>query len=117
MNTKQVAQYVGNKMVARYFSITDAATLTSTQRAHIGKVCNGIRKTAGGSTWKYTRINGSKLPVGSVIQYDVTTGDAVAVFANLNTASEILGIPSAKIERVLSGASKKVNGYTFAVAI
>lgn len=41
------------ELIAEYCSIGEAWRKTKTSREHIGEVCKGKRKTAGGHMWKY----------------------------------------------------------------
>jgi len=111
---KAVAQYEGKTLLAKYSSISYAAYLTETQPAHIGKVANGLRNTAGGYVWNFTgstkRLSKN---VPGVLQIDNDTDDIVAVYRDVDTASNLSGFSSTKINNVLSGVSKTVSGYRF----
>ncbi len=114
---KAVAQYEGKTLLAKYPSIANAAFLTETQPAHIGKVASGLRNTAGGYVWNFTgstkRLSKN---VPGILQIDNETDDVVAVYRDVDTASTLSGLSVAKITRVLSGAGKTVSGYRFLAA-
>jgi DNA endonuclease I-HmuI-like, NUMOD-like domain len=103
-----VSQYNGKKLVAKYRSITEAAEMTGVQPAHIGKVANGIRNTAGGFSWKSTKTFSPKMKNG-VTQSDST--GAIAVYADLDLASSFSGVTRKSIDKVLSGKGKMAGGY------
>ena len=106
-----VSQYQGNKLIAKYRSITEAATLTGVQPAHIGKVASGIRKTAGGFSWKSMKSFTGKMKSG------VTQSDAngvVAVYANPDIAAKISGVRASAINNALSGKRRTAGGFSWA---
>ena len=115
VKAKAVAQYLDGVLVAKYPSIATASLLTETQSAHIGKVAGGLRKTAGGSAWKFTRFDGqlAKTTTG-LKQMDAITGEVLAIFRDETIASEVLGISVKQIVRVLGDSRRSVQGYTFA---
>jgi len=114
---KSVAQYEGKTLLAKYTSIANAAFLTEAQPAHIGKVANGLRNSAGGYGWKFTN-NSNRLSknVPGILQIDTDTDEVVAVYRDVDTAATLSGLSATKINRVLTGSSKSVSGYTFLAA-
>ena len=109
-----VAQYDGKSLVAKYASISVASTMNGVQNAHIGKVANGLRNTAGGFVWKsLNNFNGTLSPrcVG-IVQTD-RDGNILAAYADLATAANLTGISESKISAVLLGTRRSVNGYIF----
>lgn len=53
---KPVSQYSKDgKLIATYRSIKEASDYTKINRSHIGSVCKGDRKTAGGFIWKFNQ--------------------------------------------------------------
>lgn len=51
-----VLQYTKDGVLINEFKSTkDAEKATNISRAHIGRVCRGIRKTAGGYIWRYKK--------------------------------------------------------------
>lgn len=55
--SKSVIQYdKDTNIVAEYKSAKEAERLTNISNGNINKVCNGIRKSAGGYTWKFGGI-------------------------------------------------------------
>lgn len=58
-NRKQVLQIdiETNNILNSYNSIREASKITNIDNSSIGRVCNGISKTAGGYTWKYNYID------------------------------------------------------------
>lgn len=51
--TKSVIQIIDNNIINTYNSIAEAAEKTGINQSHISQVCQGKRKSAGGSVWKY----------------------------------------------------------------
>ena len=52
--SKIVQQYsLQGDFIAEYYSLNEAGRATNTSSQNIGKVCKGIRPTAGGFIWKY----------------------------------------------------------------
>lgn len=88
MATKQkaVSQYEGKTRVATFASIAVAAELTGAQRAHIGKVANGIRNTASGYVWRNAKGTSKKDQV--VLMND---GSVVATFPSIEALSLVTG--------------------------
>lgn len=112
-----VAQYEGGTLLAKYPSITDASALTGTQRAHIGKVASGIRKTAGGFAWKSMKnFTGRLSPRNAGITQMDRSGNVLAVYANVGAASRVTGIAEGRIEKVLVGNGRVAGGSLWAFA-
>lgn len=107
---KPVTMYRGGKVIARFPSIGVASEVTNTQRAHIGKVVAGKRKTAGGASWRNARS--IKATTNDVAQLDAN-GNLIAIYSDVATAAEITGIDVSAIMRLLNQQSKKVKGYVF----
>jgi len=115
MSKKVVSQYVGNRLVAKYNSVTTASGLTSVQQAHIGKVANGIRTTAGGYAWSFPKttdlakgLTRKNRGIGLMDSH----GNLVSIFENVDTASEILGYTTSRISNSLMN-NKRVRGLVF----
>ncbi|MDH5766619.1 MAG: hypothetical protein OEZ38_11445 [Gammaproteobacteria bacterium] len=118
MNDKRsipVAQYDGKTLVAKYRNITLAAEMSGAQPAHIGKVTNGVRNTAGGFHWKTLTSFDGKLSNKrtGIVQKD-TGGNVLAVYSDLDAAAYMTGISKDKIEAVMEGTKRSVSGYIFA---
>ena len=100
-NTKnvQIAQFNKNgELLAKYASITEAAYWSDAQVAHIGKVANGKRKTAGGFIWKTAPAALSPLTTSTkgVRQTDAA-GKLVAVYATPEIAATMTTISAKRI--------------------
>lgn len=103
-----VSQYEGKKLVAKYRSIAEAASLTGVQPAHIGKVANGLRNTAGGFNWKSMKTFSSKMKNG-VTQTD--SKGVLAVYADADIAARYTGVRASAISKALSGKSRTAGGF------
>jgi hypothetical protein len=118
-NSKRVpiAQFSGSRLVAKYPSITEASLITSTQKAHIGKVANGLRKSAGGYQWKHLKNFTNRLsPRNAGIAQLSKDGSVLAVFADVATASALTGVSEARITKVVLGSGRVAGGYMWANA-
>lgn len=115
MSTKTpVAQYEGKTLLAKYSTIATASTLNGIQPAHIGKVANGLRNTAGGFSWKsLSRFNGKLSPKHTGLVQSDLEGNVLAVYADVDTAAALTGINAKTISSVVSGSRRSVNGYIF----
>lgn len=114
--SKAVAQYNGKELLAKYTSIANAAFLSEAQPAHIGKVASGIRTTAGGYSWKFTNSTDRlSKGVSGIRQLDAETGELLAVYRDVTTASAMSGLSESQISKVLAGSRRTVDGYTFTV--
>ena len=107
-----VAQYEGTTLLAKYPSISMAATTTKTQPAHIGKVTNGLRPKAGGYQWKSMKAFNGKLStkLDGVVQTSLS-GDIIGVYANAEVAATITGVNLKQLNKVLSGNGKRAGGF------
>lgn len=112
--TKVVSQYENGKLIARYSSITTAASIVGAQPAHIGKVAAGKRNTAAGYSWKYTPSLSDRLTKArkGVTQLD-TDGNVVAVYESAELAATLTGIKLERINKVLAGNSRSAGGYSW----
>lgn len=111
-NSVRVAQYdKDGELLAKYASLTEAAYWTETQIAHIGKVCNGKRKFAGGFVWKSDTAAMSALTnsTNGIRQTDLA-GNIVAVYATTEIASTMTEISSKRIATAVKNA-RKMEGY------
>lgn len=119
--SKNITQYDGTKVVARYATILTASRITGADQSHISKVARGRRDTAGGYKWRYTRGNLTSLKhPGAVAQVD-KTGNVVAVYADIEHAVKLTG---SNLDRIVEsiytfyqrGHGRIVNGYRFVPA-
>jgi len=111
----QIAQYNKNgDLLAKYASITEAAYWSETQVAHIGKVANGKRKTAGGFIWKnvgQTALTPLTARIVGIRQTD-TNGDLVAVYATPEIAANMTQISAKRITKAMN-SNRKIAGYNW----
>lgn len=118
MSTTTISQYDDKgKLLARYTSISNAATLSETDQSHISKVARGKRNMAGGYGWKYygrSLTPTSKFtPKNQGVKALDLNGNLVAVFANSEVAAAVTGAKATSIEKAM-GTARKVKGYTWA---
>jgi len=108
----QIAQYNKNgELLAKYASITEAAYWSETQVAHIGKVANGKRKTAGGFIWKNAPAALSPLTAREVgIRQTDTDGNLVAVYATPEFAATMTDISAKRITAAVK-SGRMVSDY------
>ncbi len=114
-NTIPVSQYLGGKLVAKYPSIALASSLTNVQPAHIGKVANGLRKTAGGFSWKSSKKFSNKFTskLFGVSQLDLN-GNVLAIYESALSASTATGVSEKTINKVILGKSSRAGGFVWA---
>ena len=95
----QIAQYNKNgDLLAKYASITEAAYWSDTQVAHIGKVANGKRKTAGGFIWKAAPAALSPLTARDLgVRQTDADGKLVAVYSTPEFAETMTEISAKRI--------------------
>lgn len=118
MSTTSISQYnTKGKLLARYSSISAAATLSETDQSHISKVARGKRSMAGGYTWKY--YNRSLTPTSKFTPKNEgvraldANGNLVAVFATPEIAATLLGTKAGSITKA-RGTKRMVGGYLWA---
>ena len=100
-------------LIARYPSITAAAAVSSTQVAHIGKVCMNKRNTAGGYAWKYNnKFTGKFKPKALGLTQSSKDGAILAVFRDTEVAALVTGLKESVITKaVASGRLTKGNRF------
>lgn len=117
MKAKSVAMMDGNKIVAKFSSIGDAARITDSDPSHIAKVTRGERMTANGAKWKeIKRFDSSKFTKNNkgLLQVEASNPEnVVAVYPNVQTASKVTGLKDTKISDCLIGKAKKIKGFTW----
>lgn len=111
MKTKSVNVLLENRVGGRFGSIAVASDLTGAERAHISKVAKGIRGSAGGLGWSYYTRGGLTTRMGVQV-VDKTTGDVVASFVDVETASIITGISYNRLYNAVN-AGRTIQGYTW----
>lgn len=120
MKSKSVALLEGNKVIAKFRSIGDAARITEGDPSHIAKVLRGERQTANGAKWKEVKrftTNAFSKGQRGLKQVDATDlNETVALYPNAKVAAEVTKIKDTKIADCLIGKAKKVKGYTFLAA-
>lgn len=104
-------------LLAKYPSITAAGLATGTQVAHIGKVCNGKRKTAGGCSWNYNKsFTTAMRGKGTALVQSDLNGIVLAVFTNPAAAATVTGLKEAAIDRLLS-SGRASKGTRFSTVV
>jgi len=110
-NTVQIAQYNKNgELLAKYASLSEAAYWTSTQVAHIGKVANGKRKTAGGFGWKHTNTIETLTNNTKGIRQTDEAGNTIAVYSTPEFAASMTEVSAKRIMAAVS-SKRKLAGY------
>lgn len=109
----KIAQFdKSGKIIARYMSLSEASTRTGVQVAHIGKVANGKRLSAGGFVWKHVTGNMDKLNrTTRGIRQTTKDGITVAIFSDADTAASMVkGVTAKRIITAIT-SDKIVAGY------
>ena len=116
-NTTPVLQYDANdNFIKEWPCIQDAQN--SLKIYHIGMVCKGKRKSAGGFKWRYkdTKITfpekqeEQKLQTPSILQYDID-GNFIREFSTIEEASEISKTHKTSIVLCLQGKRTQAGNY------
>ena len=108
---KAVSMYEGKTLLAKFASMSLASELNAIDRSDIGKVVNGKRQSAGGYSWKSTRLTALKAD-GSVSQYDADN-NLIATFNDVALASTITGVRASDINKTVSGKRKTAGGFVW----
>lgn len=121
-HNKPVLQYdLEDNLIKEWPSISDAQE--SLKIYHIGLVCKGKRKSAGGFIWKFKNIENTSLDIVEVnddatdsittpkiLQYDLN-GDFIREFNTLQEASETTNTNKTSIVLCIQGKHKHANNY------
>lgn len=118
---KEVYQYdLKGNFIAKYESITQAATMTNSQQAKITLCCKGNRKTHNMFQWCYSDntdcisvLERPKTISKKVRQYK--DGELIATFDSFREAARAVNGTSSAISRVCSGLNKTHKGYNWKV--
>jgi hypothetical protein len=116
-NRKAVQQWSkdGTQLLRTFESVEEAAKESGACSEHIGKVCKGTRKTAGGFQWKFVnpedvRTN-EPLKFTKIQQWSFDLKTLIAEYDTIREASEKSGAGNGRISKCCKGTSRSAGGF------
>ena len=116
-NRKEVQQWSrdGSEFLRTFGSIEEAAEASGAQSEHIGKVCRGKRKTAGGFHWKFVHPEDQEtkkiLEFTKIQQWSFDLTTLIAEYDTIKEASETSGAECSSISRCCKGKGRSAGGF------
>ena len=116
-NRKPVQQWSkdGTQLLRTFESVEEAGRETGAHGEHIGKVCKGTRKTAGGFHWKFVQSDdiqsNSPLKFTKIQQWSFDGKTLVGEFDTILAAGEKTGAQKGRISKCCKGASRSAGGF------
>lgn len=123
--TKKVLQFnVDGTFIKEFDTMTEAYRETGVHYSKISLVCNGTRKTSGGSMWRFADIErdiegnikpatpNKKPSQKKVFQYEVD-GTLINTYVSTMEAAKAIGVDNSVICAVCNGKRKTFKGYVF----
>ncbi len=105
---------INGKYISSFSGLVDAENKTGINHSHIGEVCRGFQKTAGGYVWRFKNHPFDEFSLDdnciSIDQYDLL-GNYITTFHSLNEVSKKLNISTSGIRNVLQEKQKIANGF------
>jgi group I intron endonuclease len=122
-NRKEVQQWSrdATEIIRTFRSIEEAAKESGAQSEHIGKVCRGDRKTAGGFHWKF--VNPADQETKTILEFtkiqqwsfDLTT--LIAEYDTIQVASEKSGAHASLISKCCKGRGRSAGGFKWKTVV
>jgi group I intron endonuclease len=122
-NRKAVQQWSkdGSEFLRTFGSIEEAAAESGAQSEHIGKVCKGYRKTAGGFHWKFMNPGDQEtktlLEFTKIQQWSFDLLTLIAEYDTIKEASERSGADASHISRCCKGKGRSAGGFKWKVIV
>jgi len=116
-NHKAVQQWSkdGAQLLRTFGSVEEAAKESGACSEHIGKVCKGTRKTAGGFQWKFVNQEdvqtNSPLKFTKIQQWSFDGETLIEEFGTIREASEKTGAGNGRISKCCKGVSRSAGGF------
>ena len=116
-NRKAVQQWSkdGTQILRTFESVEEAAKESGACSEHIGKVCKGTRKTAGGFQWKFVQSNdiqsNSPLKFTKIQQWSFDLKTLIAEYDTIREASKKSGAGNGRISKCCKGTSRSAGGF------
>jgi group I intron endonuclease len=122
-NRKEVQQWSkdGSEFIRTFPSIEEAAKDSGAHGEHIGKVCNGSRKTAGGFHWKFVNQddiqNKEVLKFTKLQQWSFDGTTLIEEFETLKEASDKTNTDRSCIGRCCKGRGRSAGGFKWKTVV
>lgn len=116
-NVKPVQQRSkdGTQLLRTFESVEEAARESGACSEHIGKVCKGTRKTAGGFQWKFVNPENQEtktiLKFEKIQQWSFDLKTLIAEYDNIREASEKSNTDRSHIGRCCKGRGRSAGGF------
>ena len=116
-NRKEVQQWSkdGTRLIRTFGSVDEAARDSGACSEHIGKVCKGVRKTAGGFQWKFVNQDdvqtNTPLKFTKIQQWSFDGKTLIEEFETIRGASEKTGAGNGRISKCCKGVSRSAGGF------
>ena len=116
-NLKSVQQWSkdGTQLLRTFESVEEAARESGACSEHIGKVCKGARKTAGGFQWKFVNRDdvqtNTPLKFTKIQQWSFDGKTLMEEFGTIRAASEKTGAGTGRISKCCKGVSRSAGGF------
>jgi group I intron endonuclease len=116
-NIKPVQQWSkdGTQLLRTFGSVEEAARGSGAYSEHIGKVCNGARKTSGGFHWKFVNPDDQEtktvLRFMNIQQWSFDLKTLIAEYDTILEASEKTGAQKGLISKCCKGKLRSAGGF------
>jgi len=105
----------GTQLLRTFESVEEAGRETGAHGEHIGKVCKGTRKTAGGFHWKFAQADdiqtNAPLKFTKIQQWSFDGETLVEEFDTIRAAGEKTMVDSSSIGKCCKGKSRSAGGF------
>jgi group I intron endonuclease len=116
-NRKEVQQWSkdGTQLLRTFGSVEEAAKETGAHGEHIGKVCKGTRKTAGGFHWKFVNQEDAQtnepLKFTKIQQWSFDGKTLIAEYVSIKAAGEAVKSDKSTISKCCKGKLRSAGGF------
>jgi group I intron endonuclease len=116
-NRKEVQQWSkdGTQLIRTFQSVEEAAKESGACSEHIGKVCKGTRKTAGGFQWKFVNPDDQEtktvLLFTKIQQWSFDCKTLMEEFDTIKAASVKVGAHASLISKCCKGKARSAGGF------
>ena len=116
-NLKSVQQWSkdGTQLLRTFESVEEAARESGACSEHIGKVCKGARKTAGGFQWKFVNRDdvqtNTPLKFTKIQQWSFDGKTLMEEFGTIRAASVKVGAHASLVSKCCKGKARSAGGF------
>ena len=116
-NLKSVQQWSkdGTQLLRTFGSVEEAARESGACSEHIGKVCKGARKTAGGFQWKFVNQDdvqtNTPLKFTKIQQWSFDGKTLMEEFGTIRAASVKVGAHASLVSKCCKGKARSAGGF------